>query len=559
MRILTAITLFIAFTNAFGQSTNIPLDDDYYHLIERYEILDGEFADQFNSSIQPIQRINVAAFVDEMLADSLRYFGRDKFNLLYLANDNWEYSKSAQNVSKKDIFNLFYKKKSDLLFVKEKDFDLHINPVFHFSGGTESASDVTTYANTRGLKARGSIANKVGFYSYITTTQTAYPRYVRDYVSDHGVVPSEGFWKLYNKDGYDFFTARGYLSFNLIKDYVNAQFGYDKNNWGTGHRSMLLSDFSNAYTFLKLNTRIWRINYTNLFTQLTAEHFSGTTGSSGVRYPKKFMTAHHLSIDLADNFRVGLFEAVVSGDSTERFNIDYINPIIFYRALEHQGGSVDNAMVGFDFDWIIGLRLLLYGQLMLDEFKLDEITSGNGWWANKFGVQGGIKYINFLGIPNMDAQLEYNLARPYLYQHQDIYTSYTHYSMPMAHPIGGNFKELVAILRYQPFNRFYITAQLNIDNYGEDEDEATNWGKDPTKSYVNASRTHPYGNTIGQGIDTNLFYGDLTLSYQIKHNIFIDVRAIYRKLQSADPTREAQTTYFSTSLRWNMPRISHDF
>lgn len=564
MKKVCALLLFLANTTfLFAQSSNAPLNNDYYHLTDRYEILSGKFSRHFFTSVKPYQREAIAAFADEMLADSNRWTYKDRQNLLYLANDNWEYSQRAENESYTPVFKRFYKKKSDLFYVDDKDFDLHINPVLYLSAGRESASDIMTYTNTRGVDVRGNIAGKLGFYTTIMTTQAVYPLYVRNKIYKDGVIPYEGFWKEFHRDGTDFFTAKGYISFDIIDKYVNAQFGFDKNTIGNGHRSFFLGDFSNNYTFLKLNTKIWRLNYTNLFTQATAEHIGINNngvirGSSGtVRYPKKFISTHHLSLNITDNINIGLFETVVSGDTTEEFNISYLNPIIFYRALEHQDGSIDNAMVGFDYKVNFARHFSFYGQFLLDEFKLDEITSGGGWWANKFGIQTGLKYINIFGIDNLDAQVEYNVARPYLYQHQDIYTNYAHYSMPMGHILGGNFKEVVSFLRFQPGLKVNVIAQLNVAKYGDDASADINWGKDVMKAYT--TRQLDYGNTIGQGIVTKLFFGGVTVSYQVKHNMFFDVNATLRKLDSEIDARDENTTFYSGSFRWNIPRRNHDF
>ncbi len=62
----------------------------------------------------------------------------------------------------------------------------------------------------------------------------------------------------------------------------------------------------------------------------------------------------------------------------------------------------------------------------------------------------GAKYIDAFGIKNLDLQLEHNRVRPFTYSHFDSVANYTHYNQPMAHPLMANFKEVVAIARYQP-------------------------------------------------------------------------------------------------------------
>lgn len=559
---LRAVALFfialIINNIACAQSSNAPLDQDYYHLIDRYEILSGELSPFFHSSVKPIQRKDIAAFADTLITQDIALNMVDVFNLNYLANDSWEWSKKADNDSEKAIFNAFYKKKSDFYHVGIKDFDLHVNPILHFKYGSESASDVKTYTNTRGVSIRGTIANKLSFYTWITENQEVLPSYVRDYVDEHGVVPYQGFWKAYEENGYDYINARGGISFDLIQNYINLQLAFDKNMLGNGYRSLALSDFSNNYFYGKIQTKIWKIQYTNLFAQLISDVNSGSSGTTLGDYDPKFLAQHHLSVNITKNLNIGLFESVVVGDSTgNAFDISYINPIIFYRALEHQRGSSANVMVGMDWKWNFLDHFSFYGQLALDEFYLKELKAGNGWWANKFATQVGMKYINAFGIQNLDLQGEFNFARPYMYQHFDQYTNYAHYRLPLAHPYGANFTEIIGKFVAQPWPKLTISGTAIISNYGTDEADSVNWGKDVTKSYVD--RVQEYGNEIGQGVSTDLSYLDLVLSYQVKHNVFVDVKGVYRDVASAMEERNQNTKYFSVGFRWNIARSTYDF
>ncbi len=123
---------------------------------------------------------------------------------------------------------------------------------------------------------------------------------------------------------------------------------------------------------------------------------------------------------------------------------------MFLRPAEQQNGSADNAFVGLDFKANIAHRFQVYGQLMFDEFVLSEIKKGDGWWANKWALQLGAKYIDAFGVKNLDLQLETNLVRPFTYSHFDTVANYTHYNQPLAHPlwlISGKWLPLPGISR----------------------------------------------------------------------------------------------------------------
>jgi len=541
-----------------GQSANLPLNRDYYHLLDRFEVLSGYQSTSFFSSLKPFRRDAVGEFITRIYEDSLTLSRVDEFNLEYLANDNWSYTDKVQGESRKPFLNALFKKRNDLFYVGTDDFEMHMNPVFHFSVGTESNNDVMPYINTRGLELSGMIADKIGFYTYMTTTQAAFPSYVRTWIDRNRSVPQEGYYKIFNEDGVDFFTARGHVSFNIVKP-LNFQFGHDKLYLGNGLRSMGLSDFSNNYLFFKLDLKVWKLNYRFVIAQHNVDTLDVNPGTASINgpYPRKHLAYHHISINIGKNLNVGVFEHIVQGDSTSnRFDIQYINPVIFFRGLEHQQGSKDNALLGFDFKYNFLRRFSVYGQFLLDEFLLDEVRAGDGWWGNKYGSQFGLKYMNAFWLRNLDINLEYNVARPYTYSHESMYTNFANYRMPMAHPTGANFKEFIFLARYQPFRKFLFIMKLVVSDFGED-DEDTNWGKDVMKSYI--TREQNYNNRIGQGLATKLRYFNFTTTYQFKHNVFFDFDLVLHQVESELSFISKNVFYTGIHFRWNIPRREFDF
>lgn len=548
--------------SAYGQSSYVPLNNNYYHAVDRYEILNGKLAETYYSSVKPYTRKAVAEFVDTLTLDSasLKLVSkRDRFNFTYLANDNWEWSSTAQNESRRPIFKTFYRKKSDLFHVSTKDFDLHVNPVLYVMGGSEKDFG-TQMLNTRGVELRGMIDKKVGFYTFFTDNQSLTPSYVNDYVLKYDVMPGEGFTKTdpTRRAYVDFISARGYFNFNATK-HIAIQFGHDKNFIGNGYRSLILSDFSSPYTFLKLNTKIWKINYMNLFTEMAAD--SRIPGD--ILIPKKYMNLHHLSINLFKNFNIGLFEAVAlrgrSKDSTKagQFDIAYLNPIIFYRSVEQQLGSPDNAILGMDFKWNFLRHFSFYGQIVLDEFVISHVRAADGWWANKQAIQGGLKYIDAFGIKNLDLQGEINHVRPYMYAHKNNFTNFTNYNQSLMHPLGANFNEFIGIVRYQPINRLNITAKIIYAKLGADTANS-NWGGDLFQNYLIRSGPE-LGNKTGQGVATNLIYGSLNISYMPFHNIFVDGYVTVRRYDSAIDALDRNALLGGVAVRWYIPQRLQEF
>lgn len=548
--VLLGLLLITNIQAGWAQGAMAPLDNHYYHLLDRYEIEQGNFA-PFHSSHKPLRRLPIARFADARY-DSLRQHGTrvDRFNSRFLANDNWEWSEKAQ-VARKPILKYFYSATPDLYSVKTEDFDLHINPVLWLRGGVENGDEPRPYRNTRGVELRANIEQKVSIYSFVSENQARYPLYVRQRISDRRVVPGEAFWKGFGEGGVDFFTARGHVSFNPIKS-INLQVGHERFHIGNGLRSMFLSDYGPAFPYLKIQTKVWRFSYTNIFAQMRGDIRATRTGASGsTNYPKKFFAFHHLSLNITDNFNIGLFEAVMSGDTVSNgIEADYFNPVIFYRAVEQYGGSYDNALVGIDAKWNLFKRIQLYGQFVLDEFLLEAYRQSNGWWGNKWSSQLGGKYINVFGIRNLDGQLEWNRARPFMYSHQSNYTSYTHYGQPLAHPLGANFDEQMARLTYQPLPRLVLEGTVMAASFGTDpEDE--NFGGNIFVPYT--TRSQDLGNTIGQGLANRLVLGELNVSYMLAHRLWLEGNYTLRKLKT-EGQEDSNMQLLQFGLRWNMAR-----
>jgi len=577
---------FIVFfiNNIYTQSVFVPLNNDSYHIIDRFDIKYPTYNKFLSTSNKPYKRSEVVRFINALTSDSsiCVFSDIDHFNLSHLIIDNNEWIDSDFSLSKKQFKYPLYQNKSDMYKVNSDEFLFKISPVVHFDYGIEQGRTDKPYFNTRGIEARGSINNKIGFYSFLTDNQAVLPNYIEEKRNEQqGVLSGEGWNKKFKNNGIDFFTARGYITFNATKN-IDVQFGQDKNFLGNGYRSIHLSDYANNYLFLKLNTRIWRINYQNIYKELL--DYPHRVGNSNL-YKKKYAATHHLNISLLDNLDIGFFENVVFSrgitNSSSGFELHYLNPIIFYRAVEHHLGDNDKVALGMDWKYNFLNRFSFYGQVYIDEFNLGDLKmdldtflvkiglresrkyTTHASFRNKFGLQAGLKYIDIAGINNLDGQIEYNVVRPYTYSHYDIsYTgqppgqSYSHYSQALAHPMGANFKEIMFLFRYQPFHKVILTAKWFNIQYGADS-SGTNYGGNIFLDYED--RESDYQVYLCQGVKSRIQLADLMLSYQLKHNIYADIRYIYRFNTSEIASRNLKTSLISLGLRMNFNARKFDF
>lgn len=560
MRILATAFITCFCSGLAAQSTFAPLNEEYYHRIDRYEIKAGKIYPQVFTGVKQYKRNQLVAFMDSVKADGFIESTCDEFNHQYLTIDSWEWSRDQRYQANRPILRYFYKSKTDFLHADTRDFDVHINPVLYTGLGRDSRRTESLFTNTRGVEVRGMVDKKIGFYTYLTDNQAILPQHVTDLQLQTLAIPHEGFWKGFKEGaGVDFLQARGYITFEATR-HINLQVGHDRFFIGNGHRSMILSDNAPPALFLKGNVNVWKLNYFWLINRFTADVTGNASGlTANDRYPDKFMAFHHFSFNIGRKLNVGVFESVIfANDSTRqgRFDAAYANPIIFYRAIEQQNGSSDNVIIGADAKWNVFKGVQLYGQLTLDEFLLENVREGNGWWANKFGAQLGLKYIDAFGVSNLDLQGELNVARPYTYSHGSEFGSYSSYRQPIAHPLGANFREAIGVVRYQPVPRVTMTGKVMMIQIGRDT-TGVNWGSNILKD--NATRQQTYGNTLAQGVRNDILYGSFTVSCMIAHNLFVDLGYILRDSRSPVAQFATKSQVTSVALRFNIAQRHYEF
>ncbi len=568
---LSKLLIFICPAFATAQSTFLTQGSKDYHFVDRMEIKQQKNTHLNFSAVRPFNRKYIVeqtefidsarlGYTDPLTAvdlykewDNQGLTSIDEYNLnsFLMNNSEWVSGSGQDFKSKKPVLKTFYKTKPNFLEVNTKGFFLALNPVFQYVQGVETGNGKSIYLNSKGAAVRGMIGRKIGFSAFITDNQERGPQFFQQRVNQFKAVPGVGFYKPFKTSGYDYFDARGYITFAAVKNYINVQFGYDKNFIGNGYRSLFLSDWGNSNLFLKLNTRVWKINYQNIFMELMPQFKK----AGDTLLDRKYAAMHHLSMNVTKWLNIGLFEGVIFGRKNH-FDFQYLNPIIFYRHIEGTVGSPDNAIAGIDVKANIAHRAQIYGQLILDEFILSEIKNNPSSWVNKWGIQLGLKYVDAFGVDNLDVQLEANRVRPFTYSHKDTVANYTHYNQPLAHTLGANFQEFIGIIRYQPAPKWYVNVQAIYYYQGLDS-TGKNFGSNPFRDYT--TRTSNTGFKIGSGDKATCFNGYLQVSYELRENLFLEVSGQYRHYKTLINPAVITSTLITAGIRLNMFSRKYDF
>jgi len=442
-----------------------------------------------------------------------------------------------------------------MVAIQGENYWFTVNPFVDLRFGKNTPGEVSyTYQNTRGVQVQGGLGENLFFTTSIYESQGRFADYFNQYAEsirpsggNPAVIPGVGIAKSFKEDAYDFPLAEALITYMPSK-FIDLNLGYGRNFIGDGYRSLLMGDGASPYPFFKINTQFWKIKYTNTYMWLKDLREEVTDERS---YATKFMANHYLSWNVTKRWNLGLFESVVWGNTNDRgFDMSFVNPIIFYRAVEFASSSRSgNAVIGLTSKYKFSDSFQTYGQFIIDEFAIGDVRAQNKSWRNKFGYQIGAKYFNAFGIENLLMQVEYNHVRPYVYSHSDPLTNYGHNNQSLGHQWGANFRELVAIARFHK-GRWFADAKLTYGQRGFDfdnEEDGFNYGGNIYKNY-NVDRPFDTGVSIAQGNKTNIFIADLQAGYLVNpsSNLKFFGSLIYRNF---DPAQNTVNT-FKNSTTW---------
>ena len=424
--------------------------------------------------------------------------------------------------------------------------------------GRELQDKTNTWLNTRGFQTGGSVGKQFSFYVNAFENQAVFSNYINKFIDSNQVVPSELRGRLENRvKDWSYVTAL--ISYTPNK-HLNLALGYDKNFIGDGYRSMLLSDNAGNYSFLRLRASLGNVQYQTIFAYMLDPGAEPLTVDRDLGDRAKWAAMHYLDWNITKRFSFGFFQAVTWADAYPEgkrgFDFNYVHPFIFLRPLEGANtSSPDKMRIGFNTHYEILDKTTLYGQFMFDEFTAKEFFAGTGYWANKSAIQLGVRGSDLLKVNKLNYLLEFNTARPYTYAHYNRVSNYAQMNQPLAHPLGANFREFVGLMNYS-YRRFDFQAQLLYAFYGTDP-EGLNYGMDLNKDY----RTHvnKYGNFVGQGIATDLYFGELKVAYLInpKYNLRVELGGVFRNETSS--VINMKTNLFTIGLRSSFRNLYRDF
>ena len=427
-----------------------------------------------------------------------------------------------------------------LIRVKDGGFNLTIDPVFRFeAGGDLDETEVANVNrsknnfNSRGFWIKADFGRDVSFQTGFYENQAILPLYLYAYTQGSGVVPGQGRVKSFGARGFDFAWAHGNVSWSP-KRWLNVQFGNGRHFVGNGYRSVLLSDNTFPYPYLKFSaiTSDQRFQYTTINAKFQLASDPGdrlnTGQSSEALFFWKRASFKHLSVNLGPA-QVGLFEATLwrNIDSTgvRPFNAMELDPVIGLNTLVNGfSGQENKQLLGLDAKFRFTDKFFAYGQFALDDPS-----------RQRYAWQAGFQWFDLLRR-DLHLLVEHNSATPFAYTSPRARSSYGHYNQPLAHPLGAGFEETNVIVDYGIKQRFWLRAQASLATFTVDTSSVSVSGSD---IFETREATGP----DSLSVERTRMWLDLSFAWRINQNQNTSL-SVGMSIRDINPAPDLQNSHY---------------
>ena len=277
---------------------------------------------------------------------------------------------TERDTSKSESFGKWCKKhflEDDFIVYDREDYSLRINPIFNFVlTKCSDYSDKNYYLNCRGIEAFGRLGNRIHFQTEFYENQAVYMPFEDSIIakSQRGLIPGIGHGKGYKEDGRDFAMAVGDVTID-ITSHFRITLGNNKNFFGSGYRSVILSDLTFPYPYLRYDLNFGKFYYYAYWMKQRCGNF-GYARNSDLHY--KYGSYHVAGFKPNNLLEIAVIEGVMwnnKKDGVETYNpkADMLFPVIFFPLMSNGFDSENKVSLGYDLNFTPIKNVKLYHQL----------------------------------------------------------------------------------------------------------------------------------------------------------------------------------------------------
>lgn len=406
----------------------------------------------FNDLVLPMSRASISAALDSAEAHASQLSDLEKKELAF-------YQKEYTEGARKRIAQ-----------VRKPDFTLYADPVLTAGYTTGTGKSVRSYSS--GFNVWGTLSKHWGYqFTFHDINETG-----------HGIDTSRKSLLAGNATGIsptgppasdkklNYAEIRGHITYSFKNGMISV--GQDYLLWGYGENAKLvLSDKAPTYPYIRFDLQPlpWlRFNYTHAWlksnvvdSNLSYRFPTGVYGGYREVLVPKYMASHSLDFTLMRGLNFAIGESMIYSD---RLNIGYLLPIMFFKAYEHyevSGNATRGANAQFFFQFNSRNQIKkthLYAGLFIDEIKMSAIFD-KAKQRNQIGYTVGGSVTDLLGLSYLTAGAEYTRIRPFVYRNFLPAHNYTNNDYLLGDWMGNNADRYQFFLKYTPLPRLKLQAR----------------------------------------------------------------------------------------------------
>ncbi|MFH1700197.1 MAG: capsule assembly Wzi family protein [Candidatus Zixiibacteriota bacterium] len=334
---------------------------------------------------------------------------------------------------------------------------------------------------------------------------------------------------------------------------VIAIFGRTRLFWGPQRINLLLSSTAEPLDLLLAGYHRGRINFQFLFARLDGSH---PDSIDMVRLPERtfednrYMAGHRLDIRLHKRLRFGLFETILYGGEGRPPELYYLNPLQFFHSAQLNENADDNTIIGGDFIFLPGKGMSLYGQLLIDDFQIDDKSQGDQE-PDEIGIMGGLFRAGQTGTFNPDIKVEYVRITNRTYHQRDPKNRYLFRNKLLGHPLGPDADSISIKIRFWPSSDFFAEIEAAYRRRGEGSIFKP-WDEPWLEAEGDYSEPFPTGVVEKSGLIAIRVRGYIPFSPYTRKHLFVSMDTGIADIENYQnqPGINKTSSFFKIGLSW---------
>ena len=318
------------------------------------------------------------------------------------------------------------------------------------------------------------ISNRISGYTEFSMNRLAWKN--KGSTIESVLPPDSIDWYNYNNEWAKFFPEvksifwyNSQAGISIDYDKLNFNIGRQNHSWGwSPNFSPILSGNGMPFSYFQIQINYDKIRFRSLHGSLMP--FSPYEMHKRVYNPSKYIAAHRGEIDITNNFTISITELAIYGN--RNLDLDYLNPVQWFWAVEHNTGDRDNLLIGIDYSWRIKPSMRLYQVMLLDEVTWSKIFEP--WWGNKVIFQSGFHFIPSSNPSIPGIRIEYTISRPWIYTHKDTVNTLSSANISLGYPFGPSSDLISISTNFFPSSKIYIKGSFDYFRKGSGQGSSIN-------------------------------------------------------------------------------------